>query len=141
MQIFRRQNEDIDDDASIPGKVLIQPPPAGPARFSGTRAVDDYVIHEWDTAYGTVGWAHHVRFPGTSALSLSDAVFGQFWEHWHNVYSALVIPAGGLALDLSPRLQAIDLYPEGLRSDTYDVTWAQLAGILGTSPPWWHCGR
>lgn len=138
MQIFRQRRDKDGDDEAVPGRVLLQPPPSRPARFRAPQVVDEYVIHEWDTAYGTIGWAHHVLYNGTSAFTLSDAVYGQFWEHWHEAYSALVIPAGGLSLDLAPRLQAIDLHPGGVRSDTYDVTWEQVAGILGTRPPWWH---
>jgi hypothetical protein len=63
VRIFRQKSEE-DDDAPIPGKVLTQSAPPRPARFCGARAVGDFVILDWDTAYGTVGWAHYLNGSG-----------------------------------------------------------------------------
>src|SRR5262249_47809795 len=41
-------------------------------------------------------------------------------------------------LDLAPQLDAIDLYPGCRLSDSYEVTWRQLADVLGTRAPWFH---
>jgi hypothetical protein len=90
VRIFRRTNEDGNDDAQIPGKVLIQLPPGRPATFSRARTIGDFVIFDWDTNYGTIGWAHYLKVPGVSALSLSAAAYAQFWDHMH-VYTALVL--------------------------------------------------
>ena len=60
----------------------------------------------------------------------------------HNVYKALVLPQAAVNLDLAPRLHAIDLYPDCRLSESYKVTWRQLAAVLGTPAPWFHrrCG-
>jgi hypothetical protein len=138
VRIFQRKNEALGDNAPIPGKVLIQPAPDEPAQFCGSRVVGDFVILDWDTAYGTVGWAHYLKGSGISARVLASDVYGQFWDHMHKIYSALVLPAGGLGLDLSPRLEAIDLYPGSRHSLAYEVTSEQVRDILGTAPPWFH---
>jgi hypothetical protein len=52
-----------DDASSQPeGKVLVNPPPKMPGMFTGTRTIGDYVVLEWDTAYGTIGWAHSLKW-------------------------------------------------------------------------------
>lgn len=136
MQVFRRKDEE--QDISSHDKVLTRSAPAMPAEFHGARTVGDFVILDWYTAYGTIGWAHSLTLSSASALWLSDAVYGQFWDHMHEVYSALVVPLGAVNLDLAPQLQAIDLYPGCRRSDVYDVTWRQVSALLGTLPPWFH---
>lgn len=137
MQVFRRKDEEA-DDVPPPGGVLTQQAPSRRSRFSGARVVGDFVILDWDTAYGTVGWAHYLKGSGTSPAALARAVYAQFWDHMSAVYTALALPSGGLGLDLEPRLQAIDLYEGSRHSRGYKVTWAQLAAILGTPPPWFH---
>jgi hypothetical protein len=96
------------------------------------------VILDWNTAYGTVGWAHSLRSSNPATRQLTAAVYGQFWDHMHNVYAALVLPQAGLNLNLAPQLAAVDLYPGGGSSDSYEVTWRHLAAVLGTSAPWFH---
>lgn len=54
----------------------------------------------------------------------------------HEVYTSLVIPQAALNLDLAPELKAIDLYPGSRSSDSYEVTWRQLAAVLGSRAPW-----
>src|SRR5437868_543923 len=53
-------------------------------------------------------------------------------------YSALVLPQAAGNLDMAPRLDAIDLYPDCRLSKSYEVTWRQLAAVLGTRAPWFH---
>lgn len=138
VQIFRRKHEDIDDDTPVPGGLLIQRPPVEPATFSGARRVGDFLIFDWATAYGTVGWAHYLLDSGAPATLLANAVYAEFWDHMHDVYAALALPSGGLGLDMEPRLQAIDLHRGSRHSSPYKVTWGQLAAVLGTAPPWFH---
>jgi hypothetical protein len=128
------------DDKNRPpeGRVLTRPAPEEPGKFTGARIVDDYVILEWATAYGTIGWAHSLRWATSAARRLADAVYGHFWDHMHNVYSALVLPQAAGNLDMAPRLDAIDLYPDCRLSKSYEVTWRQLAAVLGTRAPWFH---
>lgn len=124
--------------ASSGQRVLTRPAPEEPARFSGSRVISNYVILDWDTAYGTVGWAHSLRGGTPSARMLADAVYGQFWDHMHQVYAALVLPSAALNLELAPSLHAIDLYSGCRLSEPYEVSWRQLAAVLGTAPPWFH---
>jgi hypothetical protein len=70
------------------------------------------------------------------ACWLADAVYGQFWDHMREVYTALVIPQAVTNLDLAPGLRAIDLYPGSHLSDSYEVTWRRLAAVLGRQAPW-----
>jgi len=118
------------------GKVLTSPAPEDPGKFTGTRTVGDYVVLEWDTAFGTVGWAHSLKSANLDARRLAAAVYGQFWDHMHTVYTALVLPLAAVNRDMAPRLSAIDLYPDCGLSKSYNVTWRQLAAILGTRAPW-----
>jgi hypothetical protein len=73
-------------------KVLIRPAPTQPARFCRPRTIGDYVVLDWFTAYGTVGLAHSLTAANPSARWMADAVYGQFWDHMHEVYTSLVIP-------------------------------------------------
>lgn len=127
-----------DKDTASEEKVLTRPAPLEPGRFGQARAVGDFVILDWATEYGTVGWAHSLKSGNSTARWLADAVYGQFWDHMHEVYAALVLPQAALNLDLAPRLYAIDLFPESRLSDSYQVTWRQLAAVLGISAPWFH---
>jgi hypothetical protein len=56
----------------------------------------------------------------------------------HEVYAALVLPQTAVNLHLAPSLDAIDLYPDCRLSESYEVSWRQLAAVLGTRPPWFH---
>jgi hypothetical protein len=134
MPKIRREHDEASGQPE--GKLLTSPAPEAPAKFTGTRTVGDYVILAWDTAFGTVGWAHSLRSSNSAARRLADAVYGQFWDHMHNVYAALVLPLATVSRDIAPRLSAIDLYPDCRLSTSYDVTWCQLAAILGTRAPW-----
>src|ERR1035441_5262144 len=136
MPNIRRRNDDV--SAPPEQKVLTQPAPAAPGRFRGARTVGGYVILDWVTAYGTVGWAHSLRSGNPAARRLGQAVYEHFWDHMHEVYAALVLPRAAVNLDLAPRLDAIDLYSDSRLSDSYEVTWQQLAAVLGTRPPWVH---
>ena len=82
-------------------------------------------------------WAHSLKWSNSAARQLADAVYGQFWDHMHNVYAARP-PRGTVNLDMAPQLDAIDLYPDCRLSKSYKVTWRQLAAILGTRAPWFH---
>jgi hypothetical protein len=132
-----RRREDVGVVPANPG-VLARPAPEQAARFSRARTVGDFVILDWETAYGTVGWAHSLRASNSTARWLADAVYGQFWGHMHEVYTALVQPRGAMNLDLSPQLAVVDLHPGARLSDSYEVSWRQLAAVLGTPAPWFH---
>jgi hypothetical protein len=134
MPNIRRRHDHI--RAPSEQKALTCPAPEEPARFGGARTVGDYVILDWATAYGTVGWAHSLRSGTPAARSLADAVYGQFWDHTHEVYTALVLGQAAVNLDLAPALHAIDLYPDCRLSDSYEISWRQLAAVLGTRAPW-----
>ncbi|HUZ51678.1 MAG TPA: hypothetical protein VMU94_04020 [Streptosporangiaceae bacterium] len=116
-------------------KLLTRAAPPAPGRFSRAETVDGFVILGWDTSYGTVGWAHSLRF-GTSVSSLASAVYDEFREHRHKAYAALALPMEALGRDQAPRIQAIDLYPDDQESEPYEVKWRQLAAVLGARPPW-----
>lgn len=117
-------------------QVLNRPAPKEPGAFGRTRTIGDYVILEWDTDYGTIGLAYSLRSSSVRATDLASAVYEQFRDRWHQVYAALVTHRGGLSLDLSPQLNAVDLYPDSVRSKPYEVSWRQLAAVLGTRVPW-----
>ena len=136
MPKIRRGRDDAERQPE--GRLLTRKAPERPGEFTRSRTVAEYVILEWDTAYGTVGWAHSLKWSNSTARQLAGAVYGQFWDHMHTVYAALVLPRRALNSDMSPRLDAIDLYPEGRLSKSYTVTWHQLAVILGTWAPWFH---
>lgn len=133
-----RRRHGASSSTSSEQRVLTRPAPGEPGKFGGARAVGDYVILSWVTANGTVGWAHSLRSGNSAARRLADAVYGQFWDHMHEVYAALVLPQAAVNLDMAPRLYAIDLYPDCRLSDSYEVSWRQLAAVLGTRPPWFH---
>ncbi|HEY1823791.1 MAG TPA: hypothetical protein VGG83_28125 [Trebonia sp.] len=71
-------------------------------------------------------------------MSLSHAMYEQFWDNMHKAYTTLVVPLLLVNLDQSPELRAVDLYPGGRRSEEYEPTWHQLAAVLGTPVPWFH---
>jgi hypothetical protein len=119
-------------------RLLTQAAPDEPGTFDGTRTVGDFVIMNWSTAYGTIGWAHSLRAANPATRSLVSAVYGQFWDHMHDVYAALVLPQAALSLDLAPQLDAVDLHPDSRSSESYEVTWRHLAAVLGTRAPWFH---
>jgi len=96
------------------------------------------VILDWLTAYGTIGLAHSLTAGNSSARWLAEAVYGQFWDHMHDVYTSLVIPQAAINLGLAPELKAIDLHPGCRSSDPYEVRWRQLADVLGDRAPWFH---
>ncbi len=127
------------DASALPEqKVLTRPALEEPGRFGGAQTVGDYVILNWVTAYGVVGWAHSLRSGNSAVRQLADAVYGQFWDRMHEVYAVLVLPQAAVNLDLAPRLSALDLHPDFDLSDSYEVTWRQLAAVLGTRAPWFH---
>jgi hypothetical protein len=80
--------------------------------------------------------AYSLTTGNSRARWLASAVYGQFWDHRHKVYASLVIPQAATNLDLAPELEAIDLYPRSRSSDSYEVTWRQLAAVLGRRAPW-----
>jgi hypothetical protein len=118
--------------------VLTRAAPSEPARFSGSRRVGGFVVLDWETRYGTVGWAHPVHTAHDSAVSLAGAVHGQFRDSAHEVYAALVTPLLLRNPDQSPELRAVDLYPGGAMSEEYEPAWHELAAVLGTPVPWFH---
>jgi hypothetical protein len=119
-------------------KLLTRPAPEQPGSFGHALIIRDFVILSWDTSYGTIGLAHSLRSVNVSAPSLAEAVYGQFRERMHKIYAALVAPQARTNLDGAPELQAIDLYPDCRSSDQYEVTWRQLANVLGEKAPWFH---
>ena len=42
-------------------KVLTCPAPEQVGRFGGGRRIGDFVMLDWDTAYGTIGLAHPLK--------------------------------------------------------------------------------
>jgi hypothetical protein len=119
-------------------KVLTRPAPEQVGRFVRSRMIGDFVMLDWDTAYGTIGLAHSLIAANASARWLADAVYGQFWDHMHEVYAALVVSQAGTNLDGAPGLEAIDLYPGGRLSGSYEVTRRQFAAVVGMWAPWFH---
>lgn len=136
MPNIRRKSGDAREPSAQ--KVLTRPAPKEPGTFGGARTIGDFVILEWDTAFGTIGWAHPLKASSPPARWLADAVHGQFWERMHTAYTALALSKGGLNLDLAPELEAIDLYPDSRASGPYEVAWRQLAAVLGAPAPWFH---
>lgn len=96
------------------------------------------MILGWDTAYGTIGWAHSHRLINASAGEAADAVRRQYRDYMDGMYATLVVPLLFVNSDSSPELQAIDVYPGARLSEEYEPTWSQFAAILGTAPPWFH---
>jgi hypothetical protein len=119
-------------------KLLTRPGPNEPGRLVRAQSIGDFVILDWATGYGTIGWAHTLRSGNTMDRQLAEAIYGKYWDHMHEVYTAIVLPQAALNLDLAPQLDAMDFYPGSRRSDFYEVTWRQLAAVLGTPAPWFH---
>jgi hypothetical protein len=128
------------DGASAPPgrKLLARAASEKPGKFSGERKVGDYVILDWDTAHGTIGLAYSLRSASSSARWLAELVYERFGEHMHEAYAGLVVPQAAANLDMAPLLQAIDVHPDCRLSDLYEITWRQLAAVLGTQVPWFH---
>jgi len=137
MPNFRRKR-DPHENQPEPPLVLMRAAPSQPARFSGSRTFDDFVVLNWETEYGTIGWAHPTHTAHTSAVSLSHAVYEHLWVYMHKVYTTLVTPMLLVNSDQSPELRAVDLYPGGRTSEEYEPTWHDLAAVLGTPVPWFH---
>jgi hypothetical protein len=123
------------DDSPVRG-LLARPGTAKPARFGGSRIVGDFVILGWETAFGSVGWAHSMTASYSEARTVSGALYGQFWNHMDRVYAAVVTARAPAGLDLAPELTAIDLHKGARTSREYEVTWRQLAAVLGVRAPW-----
>jgi hypothetical protein len=117
---------------------MARPAPPEPATFNRANVVDDYLVQDWTTAYGTIGWAHPLKATSPPVEWLSSAVYSRSWEHMHEWYSAFVMVEAGLNLDLAPQLRAIDVHRGNRLSEVYAVNWRQAASILGTRPPWFH---
>src|SRR5271165_2875814 len=87
------------DASALPEqKVLTRPALEEPGRFGGAQTVGDYVILNWVTAHGVVGWAHSLRSGNSAVRQLADAVYDQFWDHTHQVYAVLVLPQAAVNL-------------------------------------------
>src|SRR5450756_2041684 len=136
MRIARRGNNE--PDSSSEPHLLTRPAPPEPAVFDGAKIVEDYLVQDWTTAYGTIGWAHPLKATSPPVEWLSSAVYGQSWEHMQEWYSAFVMVEAALNLDLAPQLHAMDILSGNRRSDVYKVTWRQATAVLGTRPPWFH---
>jgi hypothetical protein len=136
MPNFRRKR-DPDEKRSAP-LVLMRAAPSDPARFSGSRTFDDFVVLDWETEYGTVGWAHPTHTAHTAAVPLAHALYEHLWDYMHKAYATLVTPMLLVNPDESPELRAVDLYPGGRMSQEYEPTRHQLAAFLGTPVPWFH---
>lgn len=118
--------------------LLTRPAPSEPATFDGAKVVGDYLVQDWTTAYGTIGWAHPLKATSPPVQWLSSAVYSQSWDHMHEWYAAFVMVEAALNLDLAPQLHAIDVHSGNRLSNVYEVTWRQVSSILGTRPPWFH---
>ncbi len=136
MPIKRRRNADT--SPPLEQNVLARPSPGEAAGFSGARMAGHFAILDWDTAYGTVGLAHSLRSGNSSTRLLTQAVYGEFRDHMHEAYTALVLPQAATNLDGAPQLDAVDLYPDCRSSDVYEPSWRQLAAVLGAPVPWFH---
>ena len=133
----RRSGADTTTQAASPRVRCWSPrPPEVPGKFTGSRTVGKTSSWNGTPPAGTIGWAHSLRSVGLGCSPAANAVYGQFWDHMHNVYKALVLPLATVNLDMAPELSAIDLYPDCRLSKSYNVTWRQLAAILGTRAPW-----
>lgn len=118
---FARRGDDESDSSSEP-HLLTRPAPPEPATFDGAKIVEDYLVQDWTTAYGTVGWAHPLKATSPPVEWLSSAVYSQSWEHMQEWYSAFVMVEAALNLDLAPQLHAMDVLSGNRRSDVYKVT-------------------
>jgi hypothetical protein len=105
-----------------PSLVLLRAAPSEPTRFSGSQTFDDFVVLDWETEYGTVGWAHPVHTAHTSVVELSRAVHEELRDYAHTTYATLVTPLLLVNPDRSPELRAVDLYPGGRLSEEYEPT-------------------
>lgn len=56
MRISRRGSDE--SGSPSPRHLLTRPAPPEPATFDRARIVGSYLIQDWTTAYGTIGWAH-----------------------------------------------------------------------------------
>jgi hypothetical protein len=137
MPNFRRKR-DSHENQPEPPLVLLRAAPSEPTRFSGSRTFDDFVVLDWETEYGTIGWAHPVHTAHTSAVELSRALHEELRDYTHTTYATLVTPLLLVNPDQSPELRAVDLYPGGRMSEEYEPTWHDLATLLGTPVPWFH---
>src|SRR5487761_1308002 len=118
--------------------ILTRAAPPEPSRFSGSRTVGGFVVLDWETGDGTVGWAHPVHAAHASAVSLTRAAREQAGDSAHEGCAALVTPLLLRNPDQSPELRAVDLYPDGAVSGEYEPAWHELAAVLGTPVPWFH---
>src|SRR5258708_36198935 len=98
-KIWRKPDPDED-------LVLTRTAPSEPARFSGSRTAGGFVVLDWETGYGTVGWAHPVHTAHASAVPLARAMQEQLRDSTHEVYAALVTPLLLRNPDQSPELRA-----------------------------------
>lgn len=128
------------DTPADPEPLLRRTPPAGaePAEFGTTRALEEFVVHDWHTALGTVGIGYHLIDANARASSLALAAYEQFGEHAHEVYDTLISVRYITNVHLTPTLEAVDLYPGSRTSAPYEITWKRLAGVLGQNAPWFH---
>jgi hypothetical protein len=117
---------------------LKQPGPHRPAEFSGTRQLGQFAVINWETALGTVGLAYSTDDIGGGARRVAGELYGTHWEHMHKIYDSLVAVGAGLNLDQAPRLEAIDILPGSRYSESYEISWEQLADILGAKAPYFH---
>lgn len=118
--------------------LFTRPTPPEPATFDQAKIVGDYLVQEWTTAYGPIGWAHPLKATSPPVRWLADTVYSQSWDHLHELYAAFVMVEAALNLDLAPQLHAIDVHRGNRLSNVYEVTWRQAASILGTRPAWFH---
>ncbi|HEX4787797.1 MAG TPA: hypothetical protein VH372_05005 [Actinospica sp.] len=98
----------------------------------------DFVVLSWETAVGTVGLAYSITDAGGGVRRVGNDLHGTQWDHMHKVYDCLVAVGSGLNLGRAPQLEAIDVLADGRFSQVYEVTWQQLAAVLGSKAPWFH---
>ncbi len=92
MPKIRRMHGDASEPPEL--KVLTRPTPKEPGTFGRARTIGDFVILRWETAFGTIGWAHPLKAATPSVRWLVDAVSGQFRERMHMVTRRSCCPRG-----------------------------------------------
>jgi hypothetical protein len=129
-----------ESESGVPSEenLLTRPAPPEPATFDGAKVVGDFLVQDWTTAYGTIGWAHPLKATSPPVRWVADAVYSESLDHMHEWYAAFVVVEAALNLDIAPQLHAMDVRSGNRLSNAYEVTWRQASSILGARPPWFH---
>ena len=117
--------------------VLMRAAPSEPARFSGSRTFGDYVLLNWETEYGTIGWAHPTHTAHTGGVAVPCHVRASLGPHAQGVHGPCYSDATG---EPRPVPRTASGRPVPRRSDVRGVR-ADLAPacrLPGTPVPWFH---